>query len=64
MRHLLLIAMFGIVLGLTLAPRTSEAQSPSEVEKRGCCSHHKGVCGCSNGTTQCCDGTASPTCTC
>lgn len=32
--------------------------------KRGCCSHHKGVCGCVNGRTKCCDGTFSPTCGC
>ncbi len=32
--------------------------------KRGCCSKHKGVCGCRNGRVLCCDGTLSPTCTC
>lgn len=32
--------------------------------QRGCCSHHQGVCGCSGGHTQCCDGSQSPTCTC
>nr|DAM43672.1 MAG TPA: Type 4 fimbrial biogenesis protein PilY2 [Caudoviricetes sp.] len=32
--------------------------------RRGCCSHHKGVCGCENGRTKCCDGTFSPTCGC
>lgn len=31
---------------------------------RGCCSHHKGVCGCENGRTKCCDGTFSPSCRC
>jgi hypothetical protein len=30
----------------------------------GCCSHHQGVCGCSAGHTQCCDGEQSPSCTC
>ena len=35
-----------------------------ELERRGCCSHHKGVCGCSNGRVRCCDGTLSPSCTC
>ncbi|MCF6206410.1 MAG: hypothetical protein L3J47_05905 [Sulfurovum sp.] len=36
-----------------------------ETERRGCCSHHHGVCGCSPGGRQvCCDGTLSPTCTC
>ncbi|MBK6461915.1 MAG: hypothetical protein IPF92_13000 [Myxococcales bacterium] len=39
--------------------------SPLEpAEKRGCCSRHQGVCGCSSGRTQCCDGTTSPTCQC
>lgn len=32
--------------------------------RRGCCSHHNGVCGCSGGRTTCCDGTTSPSCTC
>lgn len=33
--------------------------------KRGCCSHHGGVAGCSSGGRQICrDGTLSPTCTC
>lgn len=34
------------------------------IERRGCCSWHGGVCGCSNGRTKCCDGTLSPTCGC
>src|SRR5262245_55420983 len=24
------------------------------VERRGCCSHHQGVCGCENGRAKCC----------
>lgn len=33
--------------------------------KRGCCSRHKGVCGCTHdGRTKCCDATISPSCTC
>ena len=33
--------------------------------RRGCCSHHGGVCGCSvSGRTVCCDGTLSPSCGC
>jgi len=35
-----------------------------EIDRRGCCSHHNGVCGCSGGTAMCCDGSASPTCGC
>lgn len=33
-------------------------------EKRGCCSWHGGVCGCSVGRAVCCDGTVSPSCGC
>jgi hypothetical protein len=32
--------------------------------KRGCCSHHQGVCGCSGGRAACCDGSLSPSCGC
>lgn len=35
-----------------------------EIQRRGCCSHHSGVCGCVNGRAKCCDGTLSPTCGC
>jgi hypothetical protein len=35
-----------------------------EVEKRGCCSHHNGVCGCEDDRAKCCDGTLSPNCGC
>ncbi len=45
----------------TTAPVIAPTDSP---EQRGCCSHHQGVCGCSGGRTQCCDGTQSPSCTC
>lgn len=34
------------------------------VYAQGCCSHHDGVCGCSYGRTQCCDGTISSSCSC
>jgi len=36
------------------------------VERRGCCSHHGGVCGCDESVDKikCCDGTLSPSCTC
>jgi hypothetical protein len=43
-------------------------QSFPEIEevKRGCCSHHNGVCGCnaSAGRQLCCDGSTSPSCGC
>jgi hypothetical protein len=35
------------------------------VERKGCCSHHGGVCGCSSdGRAVCCDGAPSPSCGC
>ncbi|MCX6075696.1 MAG: hypothetical protein NTW78_02270 [Campylobacterales bacterium] len=34
------------------------------IQQRGCCSHHGGVSGCSNGKIVCNDGTYSPSCTC
>ena len=36
----------------------------ADVNRRGCCSHHVGVCGCSGNKKKCCDGTMSPTCKC
>jgi hypothetical protein len=36
----------------------------TQTAQRGCCSHHGGVCGCSNGRQACCDGTLSPSCRC
>ena len=41
-----------------------QPQTLLEVERRGCCSHHGGVCGCSDGRALCCDGSLSPTCGC
>lgn len=35
-----------------------------ELAQQGCCSWHGGVCGCSYGSVQCCDGSASPSCSC
>lgn len=32
--------------------------------QNGCCSHHKGYCGCSGDKALCCDGTTSKECTC
>ncbi len=38
--------------------------SDDTLAKRGCCSWHKGVCGCRDGRVTCCDGHTSPSCTC
>ena len=44
---------------------TQADQSADErIGKRGCCSHHGGVCGCGGVRLQCCDGTLSPSCRC
>ena len=42
----------------------ASGESHELLAQRGCCSWHKGVCGCSNGRVTCCDGTTSPSCTC
>ena len=34
------------------------------IARRGCCSHHGGVCGCSGDRQKCCDGSLSPSCMC
>ena len=47
---------------LQLPNQNNETCDP--VARRGCCSHHNGVCGCSGGRTTCCDGTTSPSCAC
>ena len=36
----------------------------SEEHRSGCCSWHRGVCGCSGDRVLCCDGTLSPSCMC
>lgn len=35
-----------------------------QLAQSGCCSWHNGVCGCSGGVVQCCDGSGSPSCRC
>lgn len=42
----------------------SKSIDDKKLEGRGCCSHHDGVCGCSGGRAQCCDGQLSPSCGC
>lgn len=44
---------------------TSKNLDYQQFAKRGCCSWHRGVCGCNAwGQIECCDGTISPSCTC
>ena len=54
MKRVYLLFVFCVLICL---PCSVEAQ-------RGCCSHHGGVVGCSNGRQVCADGTLSPSCTC
>ena len=52
----ILVLLFLCVAACDDSPKKSQS---------GCCSKHKGVCGCSpEGETQCCDGTKSPSCKC
>lgn len=44
--------------------KVSLLNTKDEDFRRGCCSHHGGVCGCSNGRALCCDGSLSPSCGC
>jgi hypothetical protein len=39
-------------------------EGKEQIARRGCCSHHGGVCGCQGGRQVCCDGSFSPSCTC
>lgn len=55
-----------IVLAVAILsiPTTTQGRSPTAPEKQGCCSSHKGVCGCEKGRVKCCDRTMSPSCRC
>lgn len=56
MKKILFFAL--IICGVVLYNQEAQA-------KRGCCSWHGGVCGCSaDGQQVCCDGTLSPSCVC
>lgn len=61
-----LVGVFVSALTAVLAvgsPGAAGVQA-AQAARRGCCSHHHGVCGCSDSSLKCCDGTLSPTCTC
>lgn len=45
-------------------PVDASTMGKMQLARSGCCSHHHGVCGCTGGRQQCCDGTLSPSCTC
>ena len=52
-----------ILLGMESRTFT-ESGSGRKLKKQGCCSRHKGVCGCADGKVVCCDETLSPSCKC
>ena len=57
MRKIILTIVLVIILSISVSHKTEA--------RRGCCSWHGGVAGCSsNGRQICRDGTLSPTCTC
>ena len=57
---------FSMIIETTSSPSNQcQVQVYEEIARRGCCSHHGGVCGCSSdGRAQCCDGILSPSCGC
>ncbi len=57
-----LISIFSI--GFVTYDKITYSNQSHSLTQRGCCSHHGGVCGCSNGRQKCCDGTLSPSCQC
>jgi hypothetical protein len=64
LKHWMAGAMALAVVCLLLPEAGAVASGSIEVERRGCCSHHQGVCGCEGGRAKCCDGQLSPTCGC
>jgi hypothetical protein len=55
------VTFAAFMMHAAIAPAGALPEPPA---KRGCCSHHDGVCGCSGGRVTCCDGVTSPSCTC
>ena len=64
MRRSVSVVVLGLAVGFGAGayPKTA----PEPVEHSGCCSHHRGVCGCSADGRHavCCDGAQSPSCGC
>jgi hypothetical protein len=56
-----LTVLFGL-LAMLFGSRVEAGRA--EIDHRGCCSHHGGVCGCAGDRAKCCDGNLSPTCGC
>ena len=60
------IVLVGISLTVASSQSSGDCGAGGSGNRRGCCSHHNGVCGCndSSGMQRCCDGTDSPSCQC
>jgi hypothetical protein len=63
-----LILSMVLLLGLTVMASENNQKQCQQIKdgvaQSGCCSWHGGVCGCSLGRAQCCDGSLSPSCGC
>lgn len=57
------VLTLGGLMAFGLVVMTGPVQH-QELERRGCCSKHGGVCGCKDGRALCCDDTLSPSCGC
>lgn len=72
MKNLIAISIAMSLLSLAIFAGCAKAETQVQacntpqfnMEKQGCCSRHKGVCGCRGGVVVCCDGSTSPTCGC
>jgi hypothetical protein len=63
--HWVRTTMLVMTLGFGAIAFAPKSTSDDE-GRRGCCSHHGGVCGCAGDAhaLKCCDGELSPTCGC
>lgn len=53
-----------VAVGQACSATLNKKLNLAETSQTDCCKGHKGVCGCRAGKIVCCDGTASPNCTC
>jgi len=62
--NLELLSAPNITPATTIAADDTMKRTIDDEKRSGCCSWHGGVCGCTGGRAQCCDGTLSPSCGC
>lgn len=63
-KSLILVAILAMAVTTFVVGNNTVSAQCNIFNRRGCCSHHNGVCGCSHGRALCCDGTLSPSCGC